>query len=68
MAKFRGDKNLNLGGEKPWAVAQYDHASREYVIELSGKDASKFRAVADDYGFREDAAPRHAAAEVSEDA
>lgn len=54
MAKFRGPSNLNLGGAKPWAVATFDTDARDYVVEVTGEDLKKFRAVAADYGFSEE--------------
>jgi hypothetical protein len=52
MTAFRGSTNLQLG-HPVWASAQYDHATRDYVIELDGDDADRFRKVADLYGYRE---------------
>lgn len=54
MATFRGPKNVNLGGEKPWVVSSYDADSRDYVVEVTGEDLKKFRAVAADYDFSEE--------------
>lgn len=54
MAKFRGDKNLHLGGVEPWAASTYDHTTRTYVIDLDAAGAKKFRSIAADYGFVED--------------
>lgn len=54
MAKFHGPINLNLGSEPVWAAAEYDHESHDYVIDVSGAELKKFRAVAGDYGFVED--------------
>ncbi|WP_310962145.1 hypothetical protein [Nocardioides terrisoli] len=53
MAKFHGSTNLNLGGPDPWAVAAWDDESQSYVIDVTGEDLKKFRAVAEDYGFAE---------------
>lgn len=53
MAKFHGKTNLHLG-EPEWASAEYDPDSRDYVIDVSGEELKKFRAVAADYGFVED--------------
>jgi hypothetical protein len=52
MTAVRGTTNLQLG-HPAWASAQYDHATRDYVIELDGDDADRFRKVADLYGYRE---------------
>lgn len=54
MAKFHGPTNLHLGSEPVWAAAEYDPESHDYVVEVTGADLKKFRAVADEYGFVED--------------
>ena len=56
MAKFRGTTNLHLG-HPVWAASAYDHETREYVVEVDGDDAKRFRGVAADYGFVEEGAP-----------
>lgn len=76
MAKFHGPKNLHLGVEtdektglptEGWAHAEYDPESHDYVIDVSGDDLKKFRAVADEYGFVEDKAAEKSAAKASQD-
>ena len=57
MAKFYGPTNLHLGGEEAWAAAQYAPETHNYVIDVSGAELKKFRAVAGDYGFVEGDAP-----------
>jgi hypothetical protein len=58
MAKFHGRTNLHLGS---------DPESHDYVIDVSGDDHKKFRAVADEYGFVEDKAAEKSAAKASKD-
>ena len=53
MTAFRGSMNLQLG-HPVGASAKYDPTTRDYVIELDGDDADRFRDVAALYGFRED--------------
>lgn len=53
MAKFHGSVNLILGGEKPWAESEWDPETGAYVVDVTGDDLKKFRAVADEYGFTE---------------
>lgn len=59
MAKFHGPVNLHLGASADkdgnpvpaWAQSEWDPESGSYVIDVTGDDLKKFRAVADDYGF-----------------
>jgi hypothetical protein len=53
MAKFHGPVNLILGGEKPWAESEWDPETGSYVVDVTGENLKKFRAVADEYGFSE---------------
>lgn len=67
MAKFHGRTNLHLGSDPEWASAEYDPESHDYVIDVSGDDLKKFRAVADEYGFVEDKAAEKSSAKASKD-
>jgi hypothetical protein len=57
MATFHGPINLHLGSEPVWAASEYDHETHDYVVEVTGADLKKFRAVADGYGFVETSVP-----------
>ena len=61
MAKFSGPVNLHLGAGsdkdgqpvEAWAQSSYDPELGAYVVDVTGDDLKKFRAVADEYGFSE---------------
>jgi hypothetical protein len=62
MARFHGQKNVHIGFPV-WAASEYDPTAKTYVIEVSGKDADRFRQIADQYGFSEVAAAEKPAEE-----